>query len=624
VTRDTRNKFPVAPWAWTLAAYLVVTVVLSLISHGPARVTIPYTVFREQVEAGNVAAVRTNGVHLQGTFKHLLRWPFGGAAKSQRSYRAFATVLPPFPDPTLWPLLLKEKVVLTATGSGNPWWTALLISGLPLLLIVGFFVLMARQMRQGQAGLFGFGKSRAKLYSEGRPSVTFVDVAGEDEAKEALRDVIDFLRDPAPFRTLGARIPRGVLLVGPPGTGKTLLARAVAGEAGCTFYHAAATEFVEMFVGVGAARVRDLFQQAKVSPPAIVFLDEIDAVGRRRGAAMGPGNEEREQTLNQLLGELDGFEPTYGLVVLAATNRPDVLDPALLRPGRFDRRVTVGLPDRPGREAILGIHARTVPLGPDVDLAILARSTAGFSGADLANLVNEAAIVAAHRHGVTVTMKDFENAQDRIVMGGLTGMTMSDPERRVVAYHESGHALAAVLLPGADPVRKVSIVPRGRSFGATQQVPLDDRHNYAKEYLVTRLVILLGGRAAEELVFHESTTGAEDDLRQAAILARQMVVRWGMSGDLGLVAPDPSQTSAPVLGAPRDHSDATAARVDQETARLLSDAYNRAAELLRTRRGALDRIAGALMSEEILDLPALTRLVEKEATPVPVGSHAEP
>jgi cell division protease FtsH len=581
-----------------------------LVPHGPAHVAVPYTAFHDQLTASNIASIHTSGSTIDGSFKHPVMWPPGVPAKNQQSYTNFTTVMPPFSDSTLWPLLQKHNVTVTASPPGNAWWTTLLVTGLPLIFIIALFVLLGRQMSRGQAGLFGFGRSRARQYAQGRPGVTFADVAGEQEAKEALRDVVDFLRHPGPFRVLGARVPRGVLLVGPPGTGKTLLARAVAGEAGSTFFQAAATEFVEMFVGVGAARVRDLFQQAKASAPAIVFLDELDAVGRRRGAAVGPGNEEREQTLNQLLSELDGFEPNVGVVVLAATNRPDVLDSALLRPGRFDRQVMVGLPDRPGREAILRIHARGVPLEPDVDFDQLARSTAGFSGADLANLVNEAAIVAAHRRATKVTMKDFEAAQDRIVMGGLTGMKMSDAERRVVAYHEAGHALVALLCEGADPVWKVSIVPRGKSLGATLQVPLDDRHNYSKQYLVTRLTVLLGGRASEELVFRECTTGAEDDLRHAVTLAREMVVRWGMSANLGLIAPDPSQPMVASFGAAREHSDATAARIDRETSGLLSHAHEQAARLLRGHRSALDRIAKALTEEETLELGTLRRLAE--------------
>ncbi len=614
-------RVPPTGWLWLLAALAAWNLLLALIPHGPPRAAVPYTVFRQQVEAGNVREINTSGVRVDGTLNHALRWPPG--AKNPRTYTAFTTVLPPFRDDSLWSLLLAHKVTVTSAAPGNPWLVGLLVSVLPVLVIAGLLVFMTRGVQRGQAGLFGFGKSRARVYTQDRPGVTFADVAGEEEAKEALKDIIDFLRDPRPFRAVVARIPKGVLLVGPPGTGKTLLARAVAGEAGSTFYSAAASEFVEMFVGIGAARVRDLFAKAKASPPAIVFIDEIDAVGRRRGAAMGPGNEEREQTLNQLLGEMDGFEPATAVVVLAATNRPDVLDPALLRPGRFDRQVTIGLPDRPSREAILRIHSRSTPLAPDVDFGVLARGTVGFSGADLANLVNEAAIQAAHRHASHLTMEDFERAQDRIVMGGLTGVTMSEEERRVVAYHEGGHTLVALLSPGADPVRKVSIVPRGRSLGATLQVPLDDHHNYSRSYLVTRLTVLLGGRAAEELVFAESTTGAEDDLRQATTLARQMVARWGMSPHVGMIALETGRDAAGLSPTTHDYSEATAARIDRETARLIADAYARAADLLRVHRAALDRIAEMLIREDVVDSSILTQLMQERPVSAAEGAHAQ-
>ncbi len=605
-----------------LLALLAFNIVGSFAHRGTQPAVLPYTVFRQQVESGNVAAISTAGTHVSGTMKHPILWPPGAKTKDQRSYSAFVTVLPPFPDPSLLPMLLAHNVTVTSAGSGNPWVVDVIITALPVLLIVGVLVYLGRRMQQQQGSVFGFGKSRARVHTNTETSVTFKDVAGEDEAKNSLQDIVDFLRDPRPFQVLGARIPKGILLVGPPGTGKTLLARAVAGEAGCAFYSAAATEFVEMFVGVGASRMRDLFERAKASPPAIVFLDELDAVGRRRGAAAVPGNEEREQTLNQLLGELDGFEPTKGVIVLAATNRPDVLDPALLRPGRFDRQVMVELPDRSGRESILRIHTRQIPLAPDVDLGVVARGTVGFSGADLANLVNEAAIAAAHRRTTQVCMEDFGSAQDRIVMGGLTGMRMGEDERRVVAYHETGHALAAILSPAADPIRKVSIVPRGRSLGATQQIALADHHNYSRTYLFTRLVVLMGGHAAEELVFHEGTTGAEDDLRQATALARQMVARWGMSPEVGLLALELPQAPAAPFGMARNYGEVTADRIDQETARLISEAHAHAAELLRAHRAALDRIADALLREEVLALPALTALLGQTASTRPMSGPA--
>jgi cell division protease FtsH len=610
-------------WLWIIFALLAVNIVGYVLPHHPPHAVLPYTVFRQQVESGNVSAISTVGVHVSGTLRHPLSWP--PADKEPKSYTAFTTVLPPFPDPSLWPMLLRSKITVTSTAPGNSLVMTLIISFLPMLLLLVLLVYLGRRMSRGQGGgLFGFGKSRARLHTKSESTVTFGDVAGEDEAKNSLQDIVDFLRDPRPFLALGAQIPKGVLLVGPPGGGNTLLARAGAGEAGFAFYSATATEFVEMFVGVGAARIRDLFQQARASRSAIVFLDELDAVGRRRVAAALPGNEEREQTLNQLLGEMDGFEPTKGVVVLAATNRPDVLDPALLRPRRFDRQVTVGLPDRAGRESILRIHTRQIPLAPDADLGMIARETVGFSGADLANLVNEAAIVAAHRRGTHVSMTDFDSAQDRIVMGGLTGMIMDDDERRVVAYHETGHALAALLSPKADPVRKVSIVPRGRAPGATQQMALADHHNYSLTQLFTRLVVLLAGRAAEELVFQESTTGAEDDLRQATALARQMVTRWGMSSQVGLLALAEPRTPATPRGGGREYSEATAGQIDRETARLISDAHARAADLFRVHRAALDRIANALMKDEVLEPPALAALLGEPAEAPAAAAEPEP
>jgi cell division protease FtsH len=588
-----------AAWLWAAIIFAVVYLLFSLAPRGPRSATVPYTTLRQQVEQGNVTAVDTTGQSMEAQLKRPLVWPPGSKLPA---YTVITAVRPPFADPGLLSLLLAHHVAVTSHGSGNSWFLNLLLGAFPALLFVGWLLLMGRQVQRGPQDLFRFGQSRARIHAERDVRVTFADVAGETEAKEALQDIVEFLRNPRPFRALGARIPKGVLLAGPPGTGKTLLARAVAGEAGCVFFNASATEFVEMFVGVGAARIRDLFRQAKASSPAIIFLDEIDAVGRRRGgAAVGPGNEEREQTLNQLLGEMDGFEPREGVVVIGATNRVDVLDPALLRAGRFDRQVMVGLPDRPARAAILRIHASGIRVGPDVDLDAIARDTVGFSGADLANLVNEAAIIAARRHAEHVTMSDFENAEDRIVMGGLSGFIMSEREKRVVAYHEAGHAVAALLSPEADPVRKVSIVPRGRALGATKQVPLDDHHNYSARYLFTRLVVLLGGRAAEELVFHQVTTGAEDDLRQATQLARQMVARWGMSR-LGPVGFEPRGEAAALPRiTPPDYSEATSASIDQETVRLLSEAHREASHLLHSHRTSLTRLAEALLREEVID-----------------------
>ncbi|RPI49977.1 MAG: ATP-dependent zinc metalloprotease FtsH, partial [Chloroflexi bacterium] len=441
--------------------------------------------------------------------------------------------------------------------------------------------------------------------------VTFDDVAGAEESKSELRDVVDFLRNSQKYRAVGARIPRGILLVGPPGTGKTLMARAVAGEANATFFNLNATEFVEMFVGVGASRVRDLFQQARSAAPAIIFIDEMDAVGRRRGTGVGNVNDEREQTLNQLLVEMDGFDERAEVVVLAATNRPDVLDPALQRPGRFDRQVTVALPDRNGREAILEVHSRPLSLHPEVDLGLLARTTMGFSGADLANLCNEAAILAARKDSIQVSMADFEEAIDKILMGGVRPLILDEHDRRTIAYHEAGHALVAWLTPAADPVHKVTITPRGQALGVTAQLPGEDRYNYTRTYLLSRLAVLLGGRAAEELALGEVTTGAENDLKQATRLARHMITRWGM-GNLGLAAFDAGSEQPFLgydLGQGREYSESMAAQIDRELERLLEEHHQDALRILTENRQKLDRLAQALLEEETIDRAALVRLL---------------
>jgi cell division protease FtsH len=499
---------------------------------------------------------------------------------------------------------------------------------LPLLLLVLLMVWMGRQMTQGQAGVFSFGRSKARRYTGDRTEVTFEDVAGADEAKAELQEVVDFLRHPQKYHDIGARIPRGVLLVGPPGTGKTLMARAVAGEAGVPFFSISASEFVEMFVGVGASRVRDLFEQAKAAAPAIIFIDELDAVGRRRGAGVGTVNDEREQTLNQLLVEMDGFDERHEVIILAATNRPDVLDPALLRPGRFDRQVAVTLPDRQGREGILRIHTRHLPLAPDVDLGLLARTTTGFSGADLANLCNEAALNAARHNHKQVTLADFEEAVDKILLGGVRPLLLDSHERRVVAYHEAGHALVAWLTPAADPVHKVTIIPRGRALGVTEQLPGEDHYNYSREYLLARLAVMLGGRTAEEIALSDVTTGAENDLVEATRLARRMVTRWGM-GNLGLVAFQADEEQ-PFLGYElaqgRDYSEATAARIDQEVQRLLEERHETVRSLLTDAREQLDRLVETLLQEETVDRDTLVRVLgprpEEPAEEVADGTNA--
>jgi cell division protease FtsH len=470
---------------------------------------------------------------------------------------------------------------------------------------------MGRQTAQSQAGILGFGRSKARLHEGHHSEVTFEDVAGADEAKEELREIVDFLRNPQKYHDIGAHIPRGILLVGPPGTGKTLMARAVAGEADVPFFNLSASEFVEMFVGVGASRVRDLFEQAKASAPAIVFIDEMDAVGRRRGAGLGTVNDEREQTLNQLLVEMDGFDERHEVIILAATNRPDVLDPALLRPGRFDRQVTIVLPDRRGREGILRIHTRTLRLAPDVDLALMARTTTGFSGADLANLCNEAALLAARNDREQVTMADFEEAVDKILLGGIRPLLLDDRERRIIAYHESGHALVAWFTPDADPVHKVTIIPRGQALGVTEQLPGEDHYNYGRKALLARLAVMIGGRTAEELAIGDITTGAEKDLVEATRLARRMVTRWGM-GSVGLAAFQADEEQ-PFLGYElaqgRDYSEDTAARIDQDVRRLLEESHENACRLLTDKRDNLNRLAQSLLHEETIDRDVLVQIL---------------
>jgi cell division protease FtsH len=483
---------------------------------------------------------------------------------------------------------------------------------------------MGRQVTQGQSGAYNFGRSRARRYSADCPEVTFDDVAGADEAKTDLQEVVDFLSHPEKYHDIGARIPRGVLLVGPPGTGKTLLGRAVAGEAGVPFFSLSGSEFVEMFVGVGASRVRDLFNQAKAAAPAIVFIDELDAVGRRRGAGMGTVNDEREQTLNQLLVEMDGFDTRQEVIILAATNRPDVLDPALLRPGRFDRHVTVELPDQKGREGILRIHTKKMHLAPEVDLRILARLTTGFSGADLANLANEAALIAARRNLPLIAMPEFEEAQDKVLLGGTRSLLLSQEQRRVVAYHEAGHALVAWLTPPADPVRKVTIIPRGRALGVTAQLPAEDHYNYSRTYLMARLAVMLGGRSAEELVIGDVTTGAENDLVEATRLARRMVTRWGMGG-LGLVAFQTDDEN-PFLGYSltqgQPYSDTTASLIDQEVQQLLAERHRVVQHQLLDAQKQLEALAQALLREETIDQDKIAEILGSR--PAVIENDQEP
>lgn len=624
---------PLIPsWVWwvlMLALFVWNAYALAVPKEPPAAV-LSYTAFLDQVRSGNVASVTMTNQNIDGTFVKPFTAPPGptatpasngvgstppaqAAATEPVTFTRFNAVAPSQGDDRLLPLLEQHGVIIIAkdTSSGSMLGD-LAITGLPILLLVGMMFLMGRQAQRGQQSLFGFGGSRARVYNAERPGVSFADVAGEEEAKQELLEVVDFLKRPDRYHALGARLPRGILLIGPPGTGKTLLARAVAGEAGVPFFSISGSEFVEMFVGVGASRVRDLFTKAKAQAPAIVFVDEIDAVGRQRGAGLGGGNDEREQTLNQLLVEMDGFDEQTSLIVLAATNRPDVLDPALLRPGRFDRQVTVGLPDRRGREAILKIHSRHVRLGTDVDLEALARRTSGFSGADLANLVNEGAMCAARRDATEVYTVDFEEAIDKITLGTRRASMMSQEERRVVAYHEGGHAVVAALTAGADPVGKVSIISHGRALGVTEQFSDEDRHNYPQDYLMGKLAVMLGGRASEELVIGQPSTGAESDLKQATNLARRMVGLWGMSEAVGPVSFGLGETYPFVgreIGQAREYAETTATKLDKAIRDLIEHAHKSARDLLERRRELLDALANELLAHETLDKDQLNALM---------------
>ena len=514
-----------------------------------------------------------------------------------------------------------------ATG-GN--WAIYLLQWAPIALLIGFWIFMMRQMQSGGNKALSFGKSRAKLSSSTQKKVTFKDVAGADEAKDELQEIIDFLREPQKFQKLGGRIPKGVLLMGSPGTGKTLLARAIAGEANVPFFSISGSDFVEMFVGVGASRVRDLFEQGKKNAPCIIFIDEIDAVGRHRGAGLGGGHDEREQTLNQLLVEMDGFESNEGVILIAATNRPDVLDPALLRPGRFDRRIVVNRPDVKGREGILVVHTKKIPLGDDVDLKVLARGTAGFCGADLANLVNEAALNAARFNQKVVRQLDFEYAKDKVLMGSeRRSLMITDEEKRVTAIHEAGHALLAALLPNADPVHKVTIIPRGMALGVTMQLPEEDKHNYSRAYLEDQIAILLGGRIAEEITSGDLTTGAGNDLERVSSLAHKMVCEWGMSDALGPLTFGKREEQIFLgreIAKTQDYSEDTAVRIDKEVKRIVMDSYDRARSLLTVHKVTLTKIADELLVREVLDADQVKRLVQGLALDdrPPVASAAVP
>ncbi len=612
--RSDRSEGPTPRWRpgrsfwWILIALLILNWVVSAFAlRSPQRTEVPYTLFRAQVQAGNVSTVNAIDDALTGKFRKPVRYPTGEAGKDVTE---FATHRPSFADDGLFQLLTSKNVEVTAEAPAGPSiLTQLLVGFGPTLLLVGLFIVLARRATGGAGGLGGLGRSKARQYEpEAGPRTTFADVAGIDEVEDEVSEIVDFLRNPDRFTTLGAAMPKGVLLSGPPGTGKTLLARAVAGEAGVPFYIASASEFIEMIVGVGASRVRDLFDQARKNAPAIIFIDELDAIGRSRGGAMSVGgHDEREQTLNQILTEMDGFSGREGVIVLAATNRPEILDSALLRPGRFDRRLTINAPDSQGRRQILDVHVRKVPLAADVDLDSLAAATPGMVGAELANLVNEAALVAGRRGHTAVAMTDFTDALERLVLGTARRIVQSEEDLRRTAYHESGHALIGMLTPGADPVRKISIVPRGHALGVTFQAPDIERYGYSSSYLEGRIAGMLGGRAAEELVYGDITTGAENDMEQATAIARQMVGRWGMSPAIGPVSvlPSPAQEQQFAFGG-GDSGPAPATRelIDAEVRRILDDCYSEALALLTRERDRLDRLAQALVQVETMDSPA--------------------
>ena len=603
------NKSSKTLLIWFFLFLIILFAVQMMNRQKAGEVPISYSKFIEEVDKNNVGKVVIIEKEVKGELNEESVLVEGVTAKNFRHFKTYI----PFEDPDLTNLL-KEKNVEIVSKPASVRWLSIVVSGLPMLLFIGFWLFLMRQMQMGGNKAFSFGKSKAKLLTENKPKVTFKDVAGIDDAKEEVQEIIEFLKDPRKFQKLGGKIPKGALLLGPPGTGKTLLARAIAGEAGVAFFSMSGSDFVEMFVGVGASRVRDLFEQGKRNAPCIIFIDEIDAVGRHRGAGLGGGHDEREQTLNQLLVEMDGFESNEGVILVAATNRPDVLDPALLRPGRFDRLIVIDRPDIRGREGILMVHTRKITVSDDVDLKVLARGTPGFSGADLANMVNEAALLAARYNQDRVTMANFEEAKDRVMMGTeRKSLIITEDEKRSTAYHEAGHALVSSLLPGADPVHKVTIIPRGRSLGLTQMLPLDDRHTYPKTYFENLLVIYLGGRAAERTVFDQLTSGAGHDIERATNLARKMVCEWGMSERLGPLTfgkKDEEIFLGREFARHRDFSEQTSKEIDMEIRKFVEKGEKNAAVLIKKNLDKLHLIAEALLEREILDAEEIARLMK--------------
>ncbi len=592
---------------------LVMILLYNLFSVRPQVVEeLVYSDFIARVEEGSVDEVLLKGKNITGKFTDGAQFNLYSAD-----------------DPELVAFLREKGIRITAEpAQESPWYITIFVSWFPMLLLIAVWIFFMRQMQAGGSKALSFGKSRARLLTDSSVVVTFEDVAGVDEAKEELKEIIDFLKDPMRFQRLGGKIPKGVLLMGPPGSGKTLLAKAIAGEASVPFFSISGSDFVEMFVGVGASRVRDLFEQGKKNAPCIIFIDEIDAVGRHRGAGLGGGHDEREQTLNQLLVEMDGFESNEGVILIAATNRPDVLDPALTRPGRFDRTVIVPNPDIKGREGILKVHAKVIEVGKDVDLEVVARGTPGFCGADLANLVNEAALLAARRDRDAVAMEDFEEAKDKVLMGAeRKSLIISDREKRNTAYHEAGHTLVAKMLPGADPIHKVTIIPRGRALGLTQQLPLDEKHTYPRDYLLDQLAILLGGRVAEELVLEDMTTGAGNDIERVTELARKMVCEWGMSEKMGPLTFGKKEEQIFLgreIAQHRDYSESTAIMIDEEVKNIVTNEHNRATKIIKENIEKLHQLAESLLEREVLDGDEIDSILKGEVLPAIEKEDVEP
>ncbi len=606
------------PRAKNLALWIVVGLFMILLfnlfntTSRPIEDEVIFSEFMLKTEKGEVSEVTIRNNHISGILKDGTK---------------FKTYTADYPD-LVKSLREKNVRIIAKPPEAPPWYITFLMTWGPFILFIGLWIFFMRQMQMGGNKAMSFGKSKAKMLSEDKKKVTFADVAGVEEAKHEVEEIIEFLKDPPKFQKLGGRIPKGVLVVGPPGTGKTLLAKAIAGEAGVPFFSISGSDFVEMFVGVGASRVRDLFEQGKKNAPCIIFIDEIDAVGRHRGAGLGGGHDEREQTLNQLLVEMDGFETNEGVILIAATNRPDVLDPALLRPGRFDRQITVGRPDVSGRAEILKVHTKKIPLDKGVGLETIARGTPGFAGADLANLVNEAALLAARRDKTSVEMCDLEDAKDKVLMGvERKSLVLTDEEKKVTAYHEAGHTLVAKLLPGTDPIHKVTIIPRGRALGVTMQLPTDDRHNFQKEFLYNTIAIMMGGRVAEELVLKHMTTGAGNDIERATDLARKMVCEWGMSEKMGPLTFGKKEQEIFLgreISQHRDYAETTAIEIDKEVRRLIVENYERAKKLITENMNALKDLAEALLEKETLDALEIETIVQAALNPPTSSPSAVP